>query len=247
MPIVFADCEFRYRRGRPLLEGLTLSFSRGRTVLLGPNGAGKSTLLGLAASVLLPRAGTVELGRLCTARRKDLSGYRRRVGWLPQQVAAVPGLRAREQVAYAGWLKGLSRADAWERADTALARVGLQTLAAHKSSRLSGGQLRRVGIAQCLVHDAEVLLMDEPTAGLDPVQRQVFRDLLADLDDRVDVIVSTHQTEDIDASYEHVVVLDDGRPRFQGSVGDFLALSPDTVPSQRRAEAAYASTIRQEV
>jgi ABC-2 type transport system ATP-binding protein len=245
--IHFSDCDFRYRRGRPLLESLTLSFPNGRTVLLGPNGAGKSTLLGLAASVLLPRAGTIGLGRLRTTRRKDLSAYRRKVGWLPQQVAAVPGLRAREQVAYAGWLKGLSRADAWDRADTALARVGLQTLAARKSSQLSGGQLRRVGIAQCLVHDAEVLLMDEPTAGLDPVQRQVFRDLLADLDDRVDIIVSTHQTEDIDASYQNVVVLDDGQPRFHGPVGDFLALSPDTVSPERRAEAAYATTIRQEV
>jgi len=169
------------------------------------------------------------------------------VGWLPQQVTAVPGLRAREQVAYAGWLKGLSRSDAWERAEAALTRVGLQTLATRKTNQLSGGQLRRIGIAQCLVHDAQILLLDEPTAGLDPVQRQVFRDLLSEIDGGVDIIVSTHQTEDIDASYEHVVVLDEGQPRFRGTVGEFLALSPGSVSPERRAEAAYAATIRQEV
>jgi len=203
--------------------------------------------LGLAASVLIPQAGTVGIGDLSTTNRKILPVYRRKVGWLPQQVTAVPGLRAREQVAYAGWLKGLSRSDAWERAEAALTRVGLQTLATRKTNQLSGGQLRRIGIAQCLVHDAQILLLDEPTAGLDPVQRQVFRDLLSEIDGGVDIIVSTHQTEDIDASYEHVVVLDEGQPRFRGTVGEFLALSPGSVSPERRAEAAYAATIRQEV
>ena len=243
----FVDCDFRYRRQRPLFEGLTLAFPKGRTVLLGPNGAGKSTLLGLAASVLLPRAGTVGLGPLRTGVRRDLAAYRGRVGWMPQQVSYVPGLTAREQVAYAGWLKGMSRVDAWERAQAALARVGLASLADRKSAHLSGGQLRRVGIAQCLVHDADVLLMDEPTAGLDPVQRQVFHDLLGEIGPDVDIVVSTHQTEDIDTSYEHVVVLDEGRPRFRGTVDEFLGPATDSVSRERRAVSAYAAVVTREV
>lgn len=247
MSIEFVDCDFRYQRNRPLIESLTLTFPKGRTVLLGPNGAGKSTLLGLAASVLLPRSGTVGLGALRTAVWRDRADYRRRVGWMPQQIVPVPGLNVREQVAYAGWLKGMSRVDAWERSEGALDRVGLASLAGRKSSHLSGGQLRRVGIAQCLVHDAVVLLMDEPTAGLDPVQRQVFRDLLGKVGPDVDVVVATHQTEDIATSYDHVVVLDDGRLRFRGSVGEFLGMAEESVSREGRADAAYAAIITREV
>ena len=141
----------------------------------------------------------------------------------------------------------MSRAEAWERTQGALDRVGLAGLADRKGAHLSGGQLRRVGIAQCLVHDAEVLLMDEPTAGLDPVQRRVFRDLLGEIGPDVDIVVSTHQTEDIDTSYEHVVVLDEGRPRFRGTVDEFLGPATDSVSRERRAVSAYAAVVTREV
>lgn len=247
MPLSFTDCSYAYRAGHPVLDGLTLELPPGCTVLLGPNGAGKSTLLSLGASVLEPTAGQVRLGRLGSTGRRDRKEYRHRVGWLPQQVKPVPSLTVREQAAYAGWLKGLSKSAAWQRSERALAQVGLTELAARRSHELSGGQLRRLGIAQSLTHDARVVLLDEPTAGLDPVQRGVFRELVGELARSVSFVVSTHQTEDLAGMYETVVVLDRGRPVFQGGVPDFLSLAPDGEPAERRAESAYRGLVRGEV
>ncbi|GAA3289562.1 ATP-binding cassette domain-containing protein [Streptomyces cinereospinus] len=216
-------------------------------MLLGPNGAGKSTLLALLASALRPSAGSVTLGDLDTRRRRDVQDYRRIVGWLPQQVRPVPGLRVREQTSYAGWLKGLSRQEAWERSRNALQQVGLEELADRPTAHLSGGQLRRLGIAQTLVHSAQVVLMDEPTAGLDPAQRRVFRCLLDSLRDQTTFVVSTHQTEDLAESYDSVILLDRGRIRFQGPIRSFLDLAPRQVAQERRAEAVYADLVAGEV
>ncbi|MFI5530190.1 ATP-binding cassette domain-containing protein [Kitasatospora sp. NPDC051853] len=253
MPVEIRDCSFRYRRGVEVLSGLNLRFGAGCTVLLGPNGAGKSTLLGLVSSVLRPTSGQVRLegpggsAGLDTGRAKDLKEYRRRVGWLPQQVRPVPGLRVREQAAYAGWLKGLSRREAWEKSSRALEQVGLSPLADRRSSELSGGQLRRLGIAQTLVHGARLVLLDEPTAGLDPVQRGVLRELIAELRHLTSFVVSTHQTEDLAEVYDEVVLLDRGEIRHQGPVDSFLALAPPGVTAERRAESAYAGLVVGEV
>ncbi|MDT9682088.1 ATP-binding cassette domain-containing protein [Streptomyces sp. TRM76323] len=247
MTIHISRCSFGYRRRDLVLEDLTLELPSGCVVLLGPNGAGKSTLLALLASALTPHAGSVTLGDLDTRRRGDLKQYRRQVGWLPQQVSPVPGLRVREQAAYAGWLKGMSRRDAWDGSLEAIKRVGLGELAERSAARLSGGQLRRLGIAQTLVHSARVVLMDEPTAGLDPTQRRVFRDLLENLKGRASFVVSTHQTEDLADSYDSVILLDRGRILFQGTTDSFLDLAPRQVAQERRAEAAYAGLVREEV
>ncbi|GGX36811.1 ATP-binding cassette domain-containing protein [Streptomyces noursei] len=247
MPISISDCSFMYRRGLPVLDGLSLSFGNGATVLLGPNGAGKSTLLGIAASALRPASGHVRIDGLDTHSRKDVREYRRRVGWLPQQVKAVPGLRVREQVAHAGWLKGMSRVEAWDASRGALDQVDLTDLSTRRTTELSGGQKRRLGIAQALVHSAEVVLMDEPTAGLDPSQRATFRDLVARLSSTVAIVVSTHQTEDLADIYQSVVVLDQGCVRHQGGVSSFLDLAPIGTPAERQAEAAYATICTVEV
>ncbi|MFG2196410.1 ATP-binding cassette domain-containing protein [Streptomyces sp. NPDC048639] len=247
MPLRFTDCTFGYRSGALVLDSLDVEFPPGCTVLLGPNGAGKSTLLALGASVLAPSQGHVRWGPLDSVRRRDRRDYRQRVGWLPQTIKPVPGLTVREQVAYAGWLKGLSKGQAWAGSVEALDRVRLTDLADRRSHQLSGGQLRRMGIAQTLVHEAEVVLLDEPTAGLDPVQRGVLRDLLAELCDRVDFVVSTHQTEDLADIYETVVVLDRGRVTYHGSTEQFFARAARGIPAERRAEAVYRDLVQGEV
>ncbi|MFF4370570.1 ATP-binding cassette domain-containing protein [Streptomyces sp. NPDC001594] len=248
MALVFDGVRFRYGRQTPVLDAFDLTVDAPATVLLGPNGAGKSTLMGLAASQLRPAAGTVAFGRSRPDRRRGLAGYRRRVAWIPQHITPVPGLTVREQVAYAGWLKGMPRAAAWEASAEALGRVGLTPLAGRKSHQVSGGQLRRMGIAGALTHDSELILMDEPTAGLDPRQRQVFRDLVSELSASVRVLVSTHQTEDLSELYQQVVVLDRGTVRFQGGPADFLTLAPAGAAGGReRAEAAYGRLVGQEV
>jgi ABC-2 type transport system ATP-binding protein len=243
VPVLIADCSFRYRKDIPVFHNLTVEFRRGATVLLGPNGAGKSTLLSLIVGLLRPDAGTVRVGDLVSDARRTRSRYRRSVGWLPQHVAAMPGLKVREQVAYAGWLKGLNRHDAWDNAGQALNRVGLRDLAERPSKALSGGQLRRVGIAQTLVHDAKLIVMDEPSAGLDPQQRRMLREVLNSIVGDVDLLVSTHQTEDISDIYQHVSVLDHGVIRFQGGVPAFLSLARPGVEPSRRAEDAYVQFI----
>ena len=242
MDLAFTEVTFRYRRtSAPVLDHFTWSIPSGRTVLLGPNGAGKTTLLALGADALQPERGTVAAGLLRPGGWKQRASYRRAVGWMPQQTRAVPGLTAREQVAYAAWLKGVSRSEAWQAAAAALARVDLDTLSDRLTSQLSGGQLRRVGLAQVLVHDAEVILLDEPTVGLDPAQRAAFREILAGLPGERPVVVSTHQVDDLSELFDTVAVLDRGTIRHQSSVAAFLDLAP--AGSARPAEAAYGQIV----
>ena len=147
-------------------------------------------------------------------------------------------LRAREQVAYAGWLRGMSRSAAWSGAGQALDRVGLETRADVRTSELSGGQLRRLGLAEALVADPRVLLLDEPTAGLDPEQRARFREALLDLEPSCTVVVSTHQVDDLQGLFDRVVVLVAGRIAYDGPVTAFLRTSSEA-SEVLRAEEAY--------
>ena len=224
-----------------VFEDFSWEVPSGRTVLLGPNGAGKTTLLGLGASALMPATGSVRIGTVSSTARRERAKFRRAVGWMPQQVRAIAGLTCREQVAYAGWLKGLDRRAAWEAAGTALERVDLAAEAGRRTSQLSGGQQRRVGLAQALVHRADVLLLDEPTAGLDPNQRARFRDILREVSRDVPVVVSTHQVDDLTELFDTVVVMDHGRLPFSGTPEQFMALAP--AGSAHPAEAAYGSLV----
>ncbi|MFF1376380.1 ATP-binding cassette domain-containing protein [Streptomyces sp. NPDC058308] len=239
MPVELDAVSYAYGRNKPrILDRLSYLTPDGFTVLLGPNGAGKSTLLKLAAGVNQPTTGAVRLGRLPSMSRE----YRTRVAWMPQTITAMTGLTAREQVAYTGWLKGMNRADAWTTAATALDRVQMKDRADAKTKQLSGGQLRRVGVASALVHDARILLLDEPTAGMDPTQRRVFRDLILNLaTDEVQVLMSTHDVADLAEEADHVTVLAEGAIRFNGATRDFLAHAPVETPEGRRAETAYTT------
>ncbi|MEU6453878.1 ATP-binding cassette domain-containing protein [Streptomyces sp. NPDC047065] len=239
MSISFESCSFGYgRAGTAILSDLTYTVPTGFTVLLGPNGAGKSTLLKLASGLHQPQSGTVRMGDL-TSRE---SAYLKQVAWMPQTIIPMTGLTAREQVAYTGWLKGMKRPEAWDAALAALHRVNMADRADVKTKKLSGGQLRRVGVASALVHGARVLLLDEPTAGMDPTQRRVFRDLITGLaTDEVRVLMSTHDVADLAEEADQVTVLQQGRITFTGATQAFLAHAPQDTPAARRAEAAYTT------
>lgn len=238
----FDGVSFRYgRNGRRVLDAFTWEVPAGRTVLLGPNGAGKSTLLGLAAGAFAPQHGAIRIADAETSRR---SGAQRRalarvIGWMPQDVRAVRGLTAREQVAYAGWLRGMSRRDAWDRALPALSALGLEADADRRTTALSGGQLRRVGIAEAIVPGPSVLLLDEPTVGLDPAQRARVRELLVGLPGVRALVVSTHQVDDLSQIFDNVAVLQNGSLRFDGPITAFLEHGGDDADSTRRAESAF--------
>lgn len=248
MTLSFEHVSFRYR-SIPFLgprEWVFHDFSwglpPGKTVLLGPNGAGKTTLLSLGVAALRPEAGTIHLDGVQPA-----SGHahlRRAVALMPQKTVAIPGFTAHEQVAYAAWLRGADPRSASQAAISALDRVGLVGQADALVSTLSGGQQRRVGLAQALALPARVLLLDEPTAGLDPAQRSTFRNLVAALPPEETVLVSTHQVDDLSEVFDTVVVLAHGEIRFQGSPHDFLALAP--ADSVRPAEAAYVHLLGSE-
>jgi len=243
MPLSLSNISFAYaRRRRLVLDDLSLEFADGATLLLGPNGAGKSTILGLAATTLRARTGSIHIDGVRAAGRQ-LRAYRRSLAWMPQDVQVVPGLTVREQVAYVGWLKGLRKKDAWHRAEGALDRVSLSALADERPDRLSGGERRRLGVAQVLVHDATWMLMDEPTAGLDPLQRADFHVLVASLRHEINLVISTHQTEDIDSSYDNVVVIDGGQIRFDDSAAAFLALGASQASVSEAVIDAYRRTI----
>ncbi|MFG3283951.1 ABC transporter ATP-binding protein [Streptomyces sp. NPDC048111] len=244
MPLHYQSCTFRYARtARPVLDGLDLRFSPGHTVLLGPNGAGKSTLLSLGASASAPQSGHVRYGDLDPASRRHVRDYRHKVSWLPQRPGFLPGLTCREHVAYIGWLKGMREREAWRAAPEAIARVGLGEKLNHRIKTLSGGQQQRIAIAQALVHDAEVLLLDEPTVGLDPHQRRRFLELLVSLRGTVHAIVSTHDIGDLDEAFDEVVVLEAGRPRFKGTVREFEGHAHAEAVPGRRLESAYAALL----
>ncbi|MFD5369971.1 ATP-binding cassette domain-containing protein [Streptomyces sp. NPDC127103] len=247
MALVLSGLSFHYARNTDVFSDFSARFESRSTVLLGPNGAGKSTLMALAASHLAPTRGTVTYRGNAPSTRKDRAPYRRAVAWIPQQITPIPGLTVREQAAYAGWLKGMSKRAAWHASARAIARVGLEPLAERKSHQLSGGQLRRLGIAGALTHQSELILMDEPTAGLDPTQRGVFRELVGELSQSVQVIVSTHQTEDLADLYQEVVVLSGGRLRFQGATDDFYGLADELGSPREAAEAAYLTLVGREV
>ncbi|MFE5592301.1 ATP-binding cassette domain-containing protein [Streptomyces sp. NPDC056549] len=247
MALIFSGISFQYGRKADVFSDLSAQFECPSTVLLGPNGAGKSTLMALAASHLKPAKGSVSWNGTKPSSRRERTRYRQAVAWIPQQITPVPGLTVREQAAYAGWLKGLSRTTAWDAAGHAITRVGLEKLANRKSHQVSGGQLRRLGIAGALTHQSEIILMDEPTAGLDPTQRGVFRGLVAELCQTVKVIVSTHQTEDLADLYQEVVVLSSGQVRFQGTAGEFHSLAGQVNSPRESAEAAYSALVGREV
>jgi ABC-type multidrug transport system ATPase subunit len=241
MTLLLDRVTFGYHRWvRPVLNRFTYEVpGEGLTILLGPNGAGKSTTMALLAGTVTPRAGRVLFsGSGLTSASRE---YRRQVGWLPQRVPTSRQLTAREYVAYVAWLKGESRSRAWERAAAALDRVGLAEQAGRKTAGLSGGQLRRAGIACALAHDARVVLLDEPTAGLDPHQRTVFRDVLREVAAKTPVLMSTHDIADLADEADTVTLMDDGRVLHHGGTAGFLGHArPDAGPA-RRAESAYAA------
>ena len=220
--LVADDVAFSYSRfnKRWVFENFTWSVPSGTTtLLLGPNGAGKSTLLRLLSGFERPDRGSVTIGG--SGRRRDLFD---KVAWMPQAIAPMKGLTVVEQLEYAGWAAGLSRRDAISRARHLAEQVRLGDKAQQRAQELSGGQLRRLGLAQACIREAEVLLLDEPTAGLDPAQAQNFKELLESLDYPGGIVVSTHQVADLVDVVDRIALLSEGTILFEGTVPEFRAL-----------------------
>ena len=219
----------RYR-GTTALDGVDLSFRPGITGLLGPNGAGKTTLLRIIATVLAPDEGGVHLLGRSPDAPATLAEVRRQLGYLPQEMGFPRGFTGFAFVDYMAvlkeWTESGSRHDEVRRV---LGLVDLADVATKRVRALSGGQRRRVALAQALLGDPALLLLDEPTTGVDPQQRVSLRQGLSRAGERSTVLLSTHQTEDVAALCDRVVVLDQGSIRFDGAVTDLVATAAGRV------------------
>jgi ABC-2 type transport system ATP-binding protein len=205
------------------LADVDLDLEPGVIGLLGPNGAGKTTLLRLLATALPPSQGEVRvLGRdpEVAAERTDI---RRQLGYLPQEVGFPRGFTAFAFVDYIALLKQWTQpASRHAEVRRVLDQVGLSSLVTKRIRAMSGGQRRRVALAQALLGSPPVLILDEPTSGVDPEQRVTLRTVLAEIARTSIVVMSTHQTEDVAALCERVVVLDQGRVRYDGQVTELV-------------------------
>ena len=208
---------------RWVLHDVNLTVGDGITVLLGPNGAGKTTLLSTIAGLRRPAAGTVSVNGLDPATAAERRTLRQEVGYLPQELGYYPNYTVREFLAYSAWLKKVPTNSVTDAVEVSLDATGLADVADQKMKTLSGGTARRAGIAQALVHRPRLVLLDEPSSGLDPHQRIELRRLLRRLIGRTSTLVSTHHVDDLKSLADHVVVLADGKVRFQGSPDQLAA------------------------
>ena len=194
------------------VDRLSFELSEGVTGLLGANGAGKTTLMRIMSGILDATSGTVDADGITVISEE----YRALLGYLPQDFGYYPEFTARDFVMYIAALKGLNKKHAKARTDELLELVGLSDVANKKIKTFSGGMKQRVGIAQALINEPKILILDEPTAGLDPKERVRFRDLIAELGKDTIVLFSTHIVSDIEHIAKRVLMMKDGLLIYDG-------------------------------
>ena len=229
-----------YKGGHNALDGVDLALGNGLFGLLGPNGAGKSTLMRIVCTLLVPTRGSVSVcGHDVTQAQRDV---RRLIGYLPQEFGAWRNHRAEEVLDTLARLSGLAdKKHRRRRVAETLEQVGLADVADRKVKKLSGGMVRRLGVAQALVHEPRVLIVDEPTVGLDPQERMRFRQVMARLGQQRTILLSTHIVADLGGGCRSIALLDGGSIVFHGSpealrqqaVGKVFQLTTDTAQAER--------------
>ncbi len=219
--VIIEDLSVRFPGGVQALDEVSLQFGHGLFGLLGPNGAGKTTLMRTLATLQRPTGGRASVFGSDVV--LDAVAVRRCIGYLPQDFQSYHQLRVWEALDFYAVLSGMVDGRLRrERIDSLLGRVGLEESRSRRVGGLSGGMLRRLGVAQALLSQPRLLILDEPTAGLDPGERINFRNLLAELSRDRAVILSTHIVSDIGNSCEFLAVIDRGHLRFNGRTRDLL-------------------------
>lgn len=208
------------------LKNINLTIDTGMFGLLGRNGAGKTTLMKVLSTLLPKSKGHITI---CETPVERARAVRKITGYLPQEFSMYPNMTLYEAMDYLGVLSGLAKAERRQRIPELLERVNLQDCRKKKVKELSGGMKRRLGIAQAVLHDPKVLIVDEPTAGLDPEERVRFRNLLCETAEERIVILSTHIVGDIEATCENIAVLDQGEIIYQGTVSRLIQQAEGSV------------------
>ena len=210
-----------YPNGTRALDHVTLSIPRGMYGLLGPNGAGKSTLMRTIATLQSPTEGTIRFGDVDVSAQPER--LRDRLGYLPQDFGVYPRVSAYDMLDHLAVLKGISsRADRKTTVETLLHQVNLWSVRKKALAGFSGGMRQRFGIAQALIGNPELIIVDEPTAGLDPEERNRFLNLLAEIGENVVVILSTHIVADVSDLCPRVAVLAAGRVQREGAPQELI-------------------------
>jgi ABC-type multidrug transport system ATPase subunit len=226
-----------YADGHEALRGIELALGEGMFGLLGPNGAGKTTLLSILVLALEPSCGELRFDGLDPRARGARGAIRKMLGFLPQDFQPVGRLSGLEYLTHCARLRevALSRRELERRARRLLDAVDLTDAANRASGTYSGGMRRRLGIAQAMIHAPRLLVIDEPTAGLDPEERIRFRNLIAEVAESVAVVLSTHICEDIEATCDRIGMLANGTIVFDGRPSELMARAAATT-----LEEAYA-------
>lgn len=212
-----------YKGNVHALHQLNLTIPTGMCGLLGPNGAGKTTLMRILAGILEPTSGILRIGGYDATTHSGRQNIKRTLGYLPQDLGMYPDMSAYDFLDYIGILKGLHHTPTRrKRIEELLDMVALTQVADRKVGTFSGGMKRRVGIAQAIINDPKLLIVDEPTAGLDPEERIRFRNLLVDLAGDRTILLSTHIIEDIAQTCQRIAVMRKGRNIFQGYLTDMI-------------------------
>lgn len=201
------------------LKGIDLTVKQGMFGLLGRNGAGKTTLMKTLAALQRKQSGEITVCGIPIENAKEIRGI---TGYLPQDFSMYGGMTVYEALDYLGTLSGMDKKTRTERIELLLKKVNLTDCKGKKFKTLSGGMKRRVGIAQALIHDPRTLIVDEPTAGLDPEERIRFRNLLCEVAEERIVILSTHIVGDVEAACEDMAIMNEGSILWQGSVSELI-------------------------
>jgi len=220
MNILIENVTKIYGKDSVALKGISLEIKSGMFGLLGPNGAGKTTLMRIIATLIRPTNGFVKVGDYRTDDGKEKWHIRAMLGYLPQELSLYGDLSAKEFLDFMGAMKGCR--DRSRRVKNLLELTGLSAAARKRIKTYSGGMKRRLGIAQALIGDPSLLIVDEPTVGLDPDERARFRNMLVDLASERTVILSSHIVEDIAQTCYQAAVLHQGNLLFNGNVAEMI-------------------------
>ena len=225
------------------VDDMNISITNGVYGLLGVNGAGKTTLMRMICTLLIPTSGQI----LCDGKdiQKMEGEYRNLLGYLPQEFGFYPEFSVKDYLLYIASLKGIRPVVAKKRVKELLEQVGLSKAANKKMKKLSGGMKRRVGIAQAILNNPKILILDEPTAGLDPTERVRFRNLISELSKERIVILSTHIVSDVEYIANEIWLMKNGRLVQQGSLNDVLDSMPEKVWSLVTSQAEAAKFMKQ--
>lgn len=218
-----------YGKKKQALSNVSLTIEQGMFGLLGRNGAGKTTLMKTLATLLQKQSGSISV---CGIPIEDAREIRKITGYLPQDFSMYPNMSVVEAMDYLGILSSIGTKERKERTQLLLEKVNLLEHKNKKVKSLSGGMKRRLGIAQALLNNPKVLIVDEPTAGLDPEERIRFRNLLCDVAEERIVILSTHIVGDIESTCENLAILNDGSILYCGTVSDLLETAKGKVFSK---------------